>query len=123
MMRFDDKKFLAEQIRIHRKKAGLTQAELAEKVDIVPTYVSGIERGKSICSLAVAVKIAEELDLNLDHMIRGINISNAESTFSELLKNIPKVSDAIAKLDKLDDIMNTTEERIASFIFLGSSLP
>ena len=42
-MKFDDKVFIAKQIKKHRKRAGLTQAELAEKVNLTIRHISGIE--------------------------------------------------------------------------------
>lgn len=50
-MRFDDKQFLAEQIKLHRKKANLTQEELAERVDLSTQHISRIETGCYIPSL------------------------------------------------------------------------
>jgi DNA repair ATPase RecN len=41
-------------------------------------------------------------------------IKDVQADIDRLLKNVPKISDAIAKLDKLDDIMNTTEQRFAT---------
>jgi DNA repair exonuclease SbcCD ATPase subunit len=49
-------------------------------------------------------------------------IKDVQNNIDRLLKNIPKVSDAIAKLDKLDDIMSTTEERIASLTSAQSGI-
>ena len=50
-MLFEDKQFLAKQIKIYRKKAKLTQAELAEKVDLSVQHISKIESGYYIPSL------------------------------------------------------------------------
>jgi len=41
-------------------------------------------------------------------------IKDVQANIDRLLKNVPKITDAIAKLDKLDEIMKTTEDRIAS---------
>ena len=40
-----DYKRLGERIREERRKLGLTQAQLAEAVDISDTYMGAIERG------------------------------------------------------------------------------
>ena len=40
-------------------------------------------------------------------------IRDVQTNVDRLLKNVPKITDAIAKLDKLDEIMKTTEDRIA----------
>lgn len=92
-MRFDDKQFLAEQINIHRKKAGLTQAQLAEKVDLSPQHISRIESGCYIPSLKSFFMIVNEL--NIDLQIFGFNISKNENPRKEkLMKEIAKATDA-----------------------------
>ena len=85
-----DYKKIGKRIKEKRLKIKLTQHNIADKLDACDSYISQIERGESICSLATLVNIANILDLNLDNLIYGINESNADTTFSELLKTIPK---------------------------------
>ena len=80
---------MGKRIKAQREKLNLTQENLAEKVDIAPSYVSEIERGVSVCSLPVLVKIASILDLNLDNLVFGVNSSNVNTTFKESLNGIP----------------------------------
>ena len=44
-MIFDDKYFIGRKIKSFRKKRGLTQAELAEKIDLSEKHISKIEAG------------------------------------------------------------------------------
>ena len=81
---------VGKRIRIARKNLNLTQEKLAEAIEVVPSYISEIERGVSICSLSVIVKIAHVLNQNLDNLVCGINISNADTTFKELLNIVLK---------------------------------
>ena len=83
-------KEMGQRIKAKRKKVGLTQEKLSELVEVAPSYISEIERGTSICSLAVIVKIANVLELNLDNLVLGINAMNADATFKEILRNIPQ---------------------------------
>lgn len=83
-------KDMGKRIKEGRNRIGITQEKLAEKIDVSPSYISEIERGSSICSLAVLVNIADILNLNLDSLINGINADNADISFSEILNNIPK---------------------------------
>ncbi len=85
-----DYKAIGLRIKEGRNKLGITQEKLAERIEVSPSYISEIERGSSICSLAVLVDIAHILSLNLDNLVNGITESNADSSFSELLRNIPK---------------------------------
>ncbi|MCM1004253.1 MAG: helix-turn-helix transcriptional regulator [Candidatus Gastranaerophilales bacterium] len=65
MMRFDDKKFIAEQIFVHRRAAGLTQAQLAEMVELSVQHISRIESGHYIPSLKTFFMLASVLKLDL----------------------------------------------------------
>lgn len=91
MMKFDDKSFLAEQIKLHRKRAGLTQAQLAEKVDLSVQHISRIESGCYIPSLKSFFMIVSVLDMDL--RIFGFNIEITESkTKNILIENIINAS-------------------------------
>ena len=101
---------MGKRIREQRLKCKMTQEKLAEKVDVAPSYISEIERGTSICSLAVLVKIADILDLNLDNLVCGINISNADTTFKEILKGIPNKNHKLF-VDICSNISNVLKEK------------
>ena len=64
-MKFDDKTFIANQIRMHRKKADLTQEELAEKVDLSVQHISRIESGCYVPSLKSFFMIISVLKIDL----------------------------------------------------------
>ncbi len=44
-----------------RERCGLSQSQLARKVDVVDTYISRIETGRSTPSFALIVRLAAEL--------------------------------------------------------------
>lgn len=77
------------RIREKRLENKLTQESLAEKLDISPSYISEIERGTSICSLATIVNIASILNIDLELLVNGITPKNSDSTLSTLLEVIP----------------------------------
>ena len=81
---------IGKRIKIKRKVLKITQEKLSEMIDVSPTYISGIERGCSICSLATITKIAQTLNMSLDYLIFGITIDNFNTTFTEILKTIPE---------------------------------
>lgn len=56
---------IAELVREARKKANLTQAELAEKVMLKRPHISRIERAKADIRLSTLNKIARGLGCNL----------------------------------------------------------
>lgn len=53
------------RIREERKKAGLTQEKLAEKVDLSLDYIGYIERGKQAPYLKTLERIAESLGVEV----------------------------------------------------------
>ena len=81
---------IGRRIKSKRKEINLTQEKLSEIIDVSPSYISEIERGSSICSLATITNIAKTLNTNLDFLVFGITKKNANQTFSELLKSIPE---------------------------------
>ena len=65
-----DRLTMGDRIKEIRKKQGLTQEQLAEKVDITLEYISQIERGLKIPSMQVFIKLVEVLDVSADYLLR-----------------------------------------------------
>jgi len=67
-MAADLPKRLGNRIRQLRNRAGITQAQLAERVDISPEFMSRLERGLKAPSLDSADKIAHALGITLSEL-------------------------------------------------------
>ena len=61
---------LAEKLTAYRKRAGLTQAELAEKLNYSDKSISKWERGDGMPDLLVLCKLADLYDVPLDSFLR-----------------------------------------------------
>ncbi len=61
---------LANNVKKHRKEAGLSQEELAFQCDIDRTYISKVERGVANPSLLILVKIAETLNVRIEDLVK-----------------------------------------------------
>ena len=61
-----------KRIKEMRKKAGLTQAELAEKLGISPDGMSSIERGKNGVSVDLFGIMAEVLECSVEYRAYGV---------------------------------------------------
>ena len=72
---------IGKRIKIKRKEMNLTQEKLSEIIDVSPSYISEIERGGSIASLATICKISNTLNCGLDYIVFGITTNNANHTF------------------------------------------
>ncbi len=66
-----DYKAIGRRIARRRKQLGLKQAEVEEKADIGFKYLSVIERGYSIPSTEVIMRIALALDTTPDEFLVG----------------------------------------------------
>lgn len=60
---------LGQRIRKHRIAAHLTQEQLAEAVDVVPSSISRIETNANSCSLSLLIKIATALNVGIDALV------------------------------------------------------
>ena len=60
-------------VRRQREAQKLTQEALAEKANLHPTYVSGIERGVRNPSLLIIARMAKGLGASVSELTRGIN--------------------------------------------------
>lgn len=63
---------MGHRIRESRKKKKLTQEQLAEKINISPTFLSMIETGMKPGSFDTYMRIAIALDVTLDYLSQDI---------------------------------------------------
>ena len=62
---------VGDRIKLKRHILGLTQEELAEKIDRAPKYCADIERGQCGMSIDTMLALASILNMSLDYMIWG----------------------------------------------------
>lgn len=62
---------IGDRLRDERMKAGLSQRELARRLGLSPSLISQLESGLSKPSVGTLYAIVTELDVSLDHIIRG----------------------------------------------------
>lgn len=60
---------LGVNIKAMREKRGFTQEQFAEKIGVNRVNLAYFESGKKVPSLAVAERIADELDCSLDWLL------------------------------------------------------
>lgn len=66
-------KRLGRRVADHRKRAGLTQAQLAERVGVATETVSRLERGSAVPSLARLEDVASALGVGLSERFRNLD--------------------------------------------------
>lgn len=84
-MKFDNKSYIAEKIKYHRKKMNFTQAELAEMVDLSVQHISRIESGCYIPSLKSFFILVEVLKIDLREF--GFGVEKTSNQVKDLLIN------------------------------------
>jgi transcriptional regulator with XRE-family HTH domain len=63
---------LGARIRLYRRLSGFSQEKLAEKAELVPTYISDVERGRENISVDAVMRIANALDVPIMDFFQGI---------------------------------------------------
>ncbi len=109
MMKFNDKNYIAEKIRYYRKKHNLTQAKLAEMVDLSDQHLSRIESGTYFPSLKTFFTLIKVLKIDL-----------REFGFNTEQTNNPVKDELISKIISADDIELTLYENLIGAV--GNSL-
>lgn len=80
------------RVRQARHKAGLTQAALAEKLNLDETTISRIENGSQATSFATMLNFSEALDVKFDYLICDYlddSIHSKDPINAEILDMIP----------------------------------
>lgn len=83
-------KKIGMQIQIARKKRQLSQADLAQMVDLTPKYLSMIECGTKTPKLETLISIANALETDANSLLAGVlNTSSVVESafFSDVIDN------------------------------------
>lgn len=105
-----DARAVGQRIKAAREKKGLTQEELAARVEISPTHVSVIERGTKIPRMDTFVAIANVLEVSADSLLVDVVDRAASGVACEL-------SDAIDTLPREEKqrVLNAVSALFFSF--------
>lgn len=82
-----DYKRLGERIREERRRLNLTQAQLAEDINISDTYMGAIERGERSLTLDTLVRLVNRLGVTIDYMLSD-SVADNDSNIMEQFKQI-----------------------------------
>lgn len=62
---------ISKQIVILRKRAGLTQTQLAKELNITPSALGNYEQGRRLPCIETLVALTEIFDTSLDYLVTG----------------------------------------------------
>lgn len=69
-------KFIGLRVKESRIQRQMSQAYLAERIDMSVSYISHIETAKKRASLEALVRIANVLEVTVDHLLSGNQTSD-----------------------------------------------
>ena len=94
---------IAGNIAFYRKRAGMTQRQLAERINCSPTYLSRVECGDRGVSIAMLIKISEALDVSCDALLKETGYDAGVQNICLLLSDCPEPF--IAQVEEIVRIM------------------
>lgn len=92
---------LGEKIQKVRKQKGLTQAQLAELLNLSTNFIGYIERGVQAPSLSTLGKIAEALGVNVGMLFCNIDVPSVKPDKKE--QRINQIISTVRDMD-IDDV-------------------
>jgi len=104
-----DKRLIAHIIQDSRRKAGLKQSELAEKIGISEKHLSKIETGKNYPALDTFLKIIDVLNLSLGDF--GFNSVSKDYPNKVILQKIIDNSSE-KQLDTYVDVLSALQKHV-----------
>jgi transcriptional regulator with XRE-family HTH domain len=105
---------IGQQIRKYRKAHGLSQEELAERVNISTTHMSHIETGNTKLSLKVFVDIATALDVRTDDLLEHPIIQSTNTTLKDISAILEQCSQQEVKV--IIDIIRATKSSMDKYL-------
>ena len=79
---------IGERISKRRKSMGLTQEQLAEKMDVSIQMISNLERGVKAIRIDNLVKLSKVLNVTTDYILVGYQTSGDTDTLSQQIKQL-----------------------------------
>ena len=70
---------LQYRIRELRQNNGLTLKEVSEITDLSVSYLSDIERGRTVPSLSTLTKLSEAFEINLTDLLAGVDFAGEKT--------------------------------------------
>ncbi len=92
---------ISEQIRIYRKKAGLSQKELGKKLGVSQQHIAQYETGKRIPKIETLDKIASALNVSIADIKEDITWDGHKNT-----SEVERMNKEVSAIDGLISILN-----------------
>ena len=97
----DDNYKFGEILKKLRQENGLSQVEVADRMNVTPGYISNVEKGRTAMSLRMLVYFARIFDCSLDSIVGMMDATyEQESIDREIMREISKL-DSVSKMKLL----------------------
>lgn len=97
-------KSIGRKIKEQRVKKNISQEELAEIVDVTPSYISNLERGNRLASLKTTLDIVNALDMSFDYlMLENMKNSSKEIKIDKNLIEFKNILEQIGDKDLIEE--------------------
>ena len=99
---------LGKRVREERLKLNLTQAQLAEAIDISDTYMGQIERGERSLTLDTLIRLVNRLGITIDYLLKDYVETTDDNIINQLRQIVGPQSDKRKRmaLDVLKTMFN-----------------
>ena len=104
------KQELGLKIKRMRINRGLTQEQLAEKVDVSQRTMSGIEIGENFVTAETLDKIINALNTTTEELFATEHLKDSEFLIQEILNYIKLISQNPQKLETLYNIVKSLKK-------------
>lgn len=102
-------RIFGQNVQLYRKKAGLTQEQLSERLEISQKHLSIIENGAQFASASLIDRICTELDVSVGMLFRSPDESSAHEAnmISALLQNMlnPRLALIEQRLSEIERLL------------------
>ena len=79
---------ISNLIKTKRKEKGLTQEELAQKINVTEKAISRWETGRGTPDISLLVPLAEELDISVSELLKGKEDKKEDKNIKEIVNYI-----------------------------------
>lgn len=101
------KKQLGSKIKRLRQKRGLTQEQLAERIEIAPRTLSGIENGENFLTAETLEKVVDALNVSGAELFAFDHIKPQDELISEIVADVQNLKDR-NKIETIYKIIKAT---------------
>lgn len=112
------KQQIGANIALHRKRAGLTQAGLAAKLNYSDKAVSKWERGESVPDVMTLVVLAEQFEISVNELLSDPNALPADNDPGTLEKAMSQVSEKALKRKANKNVIQALSSTLVWFVAL-----